>query len=150
MLEQELKNIWKNSSQAAKIKFDLSRLLSALNGKMNRIEKSIRRRDITETTVAILMIPVFGYFAYEIPFPLTKVGSILIIIWLGYLIFKLRDVKKHKPRVDLTLSFREQLENQKAYMLQQARLLDTVLYWYLLPPFIANAILVLGLGNPAE
>jgi len=150
MLEQELKNIWRNSSRAEKIKFDLSRLLIDLKGKMNRIEKSIRRRDKVEITVAILMIPIFGYFVYEIPFPLTKIGSILTIIWFVYLIFKLRDVKKHKPPVDLTLSFRKQLENQKAYMLQQARLLDTVLYWYLLPPLVANAILVLGLGDPAE
>lgn len=150
MIDQELKEIWKNASQAEKIKFDLSRLLIDLKGKMDRIERGIRRRDITESLVAILMIPVFGYLAYEIPFIMTKVGSILIMIWCVYLIFKLRNVKKHKLTINPILSFREQLANQKAYLFQEARLIDTVLYWYLLPPLVANIILVLGLGDPVE
>lgn len=150
MLEQELKNIWRNSSRAEKIKFDLSRLLIDLKGKMSHIERSIRKRDIVESLAAIFVILIFGYFAYVIPFVVTKVGSIFIMIWGGYLIYKLRHVKKHKLPIDQALSFREQLENQKAYMLQQARLLDTVLYWYLLPPFIGNIIFILGLGDPVE
>lgn len=150
MLEQALKEIWKNSSQAEKIKFDLSRLLIDLKSKMDSIERTIRKRDIAEITTALLMIPLFGYFAYEIPFVVSKVGSILSMIWFGYLIFKLRDVKEHKLSIDPALSFREQLANQKAYILQQARLIDTVLYWYLLPPLVAHAILVLGLGDPVE
>lgn len=150
MLEQELKELWKNSSETEKIKFEMSRLLIDLKNRLSRIERSIRNRDKAEITTAILMIPIFGYFAYEIPFVVTKVGCILTMIWFGYLIFKLRNVKKHKLSINPALSFREQLANQKAYLLQQARLIDTVLYWYLLPPLVAHAILVLGLGDPAE
>jgi len=150
MIEQELKEIWRSSSQAARIKFEQSRLLIALEGKMTRMEKTIRKRDLVETTTALLMIPVFGYFAYEIPFMVSKIGCILSMIWFGYVIFKLRDVKKHKLPVDLSLSFREQLENQKAYFLQEAKLIDDVFYWYLLPPFVAHAIVILGLGDPTR
>jgi hypothetical protein len=150
MLEQELKEIWKNSSRTEKIKFETSRLMIDLNNRMSRIERSIRKRDIIEITTAILMIPVFGYFAYEIPFVVTKAGCILTMIWFGYLIFKLKDVKKHKLPINLALSFREQLANQKAYLIQEARLIDNVFYWYLLPPFVAHVIVVLGLGDPAE
>ena len=105
MLEQELKEIWRNSSRTEKIKFETSRLLIDLKNKINRMEKSIRNRDIAEITTAILMIPVFGYFAYEIPFMVTKVGCILTMIWVGYLIFKLKDVKRHKLPINLVLSY---------------------------------------------
>jgi hypothetical protein len=150
MLEQELKNIWRNSSKTERIKFETSRLMIDLKNKINRMEKSIRNRDRVEITTAILMIPVFGYFAYEIPFVITKVGCILTMIWFGYLIYKLKDVKKHKLPINLALSFCEQLANQKAYLIQEARLIDNVFYWYLLPPFVAHVIVILGLGYPVE
>ena len=35
-------------------------------------------------------------------------------------------------------------------MSQQARLLDTIAYWYSIPPFIINILFLMGLGNPAE
>ena len=150
MLEQELKEIWRNSSETEKIKFEMSRLLIDLKNKMSRIERYIRIRDILEISTAILFIPILGYLAYEIPFVVTKIGCILLMTWFGYIIFKFRDVKKHKLPIDLALSFREHLANRKAYLLQEARLIDTIFYWFLLPILVAYSIFVLGLGDPVE
>ena len=61
MLEQELKEIWKNSSQKEKIKFETSRLLIDLKSKMDHIEKAIHRRDRTEIAASIL-----GYYFLDI------------------------------------------------------------------------------------
>ena len=150
MLEQELKEIWKNSSQTEKIKFETSRLLIELDAKMNRVEKVIRRRDINEISASIFGILLFGYFTYEIPFPLTKIACILSIFWFGYLIFKLGNNKSKKRPIDLALPIREQLDNQKGNMLKEAKLLDTVLYWYVLPPLIANVLFIWGFGDPEK
>lgn len=150
MLEQELKEIWKNSSQAEKIKFETSRLLIDLNKKMNRFEKAIHYRDIREIFSSVLGILLFGYFTYEIPFVLTKAASFFGMIWFAYVIYRFRAAKKQKLPSNLSLTFREQLKNQKSNMIQQARLLDTVFYWYLLPPFIMNILFVIGLGDPKE
>lgn len=150
MLEQELKEIWKNSADGEKIKFDLSRLMMELNKKMNQMERSIRRRDRREIFTAIIAIPIFGYLAYEVPFPITKIGLILAMIGFGWGIYKFRANKKNKLPTRLNLSFREQLENQKANMVQEAKLLDTVLYWFLIPSFFPYAISILGFGNPAD
>ncbi len=35
-------------------------------------------------------------------------------------------------------------------MVQQAKLLDSALYWYAIPPFIMNFIFILGLENPTD
>jgi len=150
MLEQELKNIWKNSSKTEQIKFETSRLMIDLNRKINRFEKTIRYRDMREIAASILGIFLFGYFVYEIPFLLTKIASFFTVIWFAYVIYKFRAAKKHKLSANLSLSFREQLEHQKENTIQQAKLLDTVLYWYLIPPFILNVIFVIGLESPAD
>ncbi len=148
MLEQELKDIWKNSSETENIKFETSQLLKDLNTKMDRIEKNIRKRDITEISASVFGILIFGYFAYEIPFTLTKIACGLSILWFGYLIFKLRKNKSKKHLNNLTLTLRDQLNNQEANMLKEAKLLDTVLYWYVLPPLFANILFIWGFGDP--
>ena len=71
------------------------------------------------------------------------------ILWFGYLIFKLKNNKSNKHPNDFSLPLREQLANQKSNMLKEAKLLDTVLYWYVLPPLFANALFIWGFGDPA-
>lgn len=149
MFEQELRDIWKNSSEAEKIKFDLSQLILDLNKKMNQVEKNIQKRDRREIIASIIGILIASYLAYEVPFPISKLACLLSIGWFVYVIYKLRTSKKKTIPLDVTLPFRKQLENQKTNMQQQAQLLDTVLYWYVLPPFIVNVLFIMGWGDPA-
>jgi cbb3-type cytochrome oxidase subunit 3 len=150
MIEQELKNIWRNSSEAEQIKLDLSRLMIDLNNKMVRIEKAIRRRDLREIVAAIIVIPIFAYLAWAVPYPIAKVAAILTIVWAGYVIYKFKSVQRKRRKENFSLPFKDQLENQKANMMDQHRLLDTVLYWYVLPPFLLNMLFVWTLGYPSD
>ena len=150
MLDKELLNIWKNSSKTEQIKFDISRLMIDLKNNLTRTENKIQRRDRIESIAAIIGIFVFGYFAYEIPYPITKFACILAIAWFVFVIYKLRSVQKHKLPLDTILSFREQLKAQKSYLLKQAHLLDSVLYWYVLPPFIMNLIFIIGVDGSTQ
>ena len=150
MLEHELKEIWRSSSETSRIKFEKSRLLIDFNGKMSRIEKSIRWRDIREISASIIGIPFFVYFAYEIPFPLTKFACVLGIIWFVFVIYKLKRSQKHKTNSDLSNSLKEQIKVQKIHLYEQKKLLNSVVYWYALPPFIMNVLFVIGLGDPAD
>jgi len=63
MLEQELKKvwrelkeIWKNSSRAEKINFQMSRLMIDLKGKVSQFEKDSISRDLTKITTSIKKI----------------------------------------------------------------------------------------------
>ena len=148
MLEQELKEIWRGSSRAEQVKFDLSKLLIELNTTMKQMEKNILARDRRETVASLIGIPIFGYFAYAIPFPVTKIACILAIAIFCYIIYKLRSVRKQMPIPNMSLSFREQLEHRKEYILKQKKLLDQALYWYVLPPYLMNILFIIGLGDP--
>ncbi|WP_024769092.1 hypothetical protein [Aquimarina macrocephali] len=150
MLEQELKEIWKNSSETERIKFDLSKLMIELNDKINRFERAFRRRDREELITAIISIPIFGYIAYLIPFPITKIGVVLAMIGFIWGIFERRNHRKQKAPVNLILSFQEQLKNQKNNIHREVKRYDTVLYWFLIPNFIPYTISIIGLGDPTE
>jgi uncharacterized membrane protein len=148
MLETELKEIWKNSSAEERIKFDLSRLIIDVNEKVSKLEQAIRSRDIADLVTSLVSIPIFGFLAYVVPFPVTRIGILLAMVGFIWNIIAKRIHQKKKQPVSATTSFREQLAVQKSRLLQEIRLSDTVLYWFLLPGFIPFAVSILGLGDP--
>jgi len=150
MLEQKLKEIWKNSSQKKHISIETSQLIKELNAKMSSIQKVIRIRDIREISASAIGMLIFIYLLYEIPFPITKLACSLSIVWFAYVIFKLRKSKTQHITSHLDLSMKDQLADQEAAIQHQADLLDSIAYWYAIPPFIINCIFLLGLGNPAD
>lgn len=150
MLEQELKDIWNNSSQSEQISIETKQLTEELNTKINSIQKKIRSRDVREIYASIIGILLFGYLLFEIPFPITKIACGLAIAWFVFLIVKFRKSKLQNTNTDFSLTVAEQLNIQKTKMLQQSSLLDSALYWYAIPPFIMNFIFILGLENPID
>ncbi len=150
MLEQELKDIWKNSSQTGQISIETKQLTEELNTKINSIQKKIRSRDITEISASVIGILLFGYLLFEIPFPITKVACSLAIAWFVFVIVKFRKSKLQNTKTDFSLTISNQLNNVKKSMLHQSSLLDSALYWYAIPPFIMNFIFILGLENPID
>lgn len=150
MLEQELKNIWNNSSQTAKISIETQHLIEELNTKVNSIQKQIRIRDIREISASVIGILIYSYLLYEIPFPITKLSCAFSIIWFVFVIFKFRKSKKQNTKNNLSLSMTEELAHQEITMQQQVVMLDSSAYWYVIPPFIINFIFISGLGNPID
>lgn len=150
MLEQELKDIWSNSSRTAEISIETNKLRDELNTKVNRIQKKIRIRDIREMIASVIGILIFSYLLYEIPFPITKVACTFAIGWFVFVIFKFRKSKLQNRANKLSLSMNEQLAYQEETMLQQLNLLDSAAYWYAIPPFIMNFLFIVGLGSPTD
>lgn len=150
MLEQELKDIWNNASKTAQISIETNQLVEELNAKVSNLQKKIRTRDVREISASVIGILLFSYLLYEIPFPITKVACGLAIAWFVFVILKFRKSKTQNIKTDFSLSLTEQLKNQKTMMVQQAKLLDSALYWYAIPPFIMNFIFILGLENPND
>lgn len=146
MEEHELKDIWAKSSGVTHIKFNASQLINELTKTMDRIDRKIKSRDTREIGVSIFGILLFGYMAYEIPFPLTKFACVLTQLWFMYVIYRLRATRRNE-KPDLSLPFKEQLNQRKAYLMQQEYLLRSVLYWYILPPFICNVLFFAGIGD---
>lgn len=150
MLEQELKDIWNNSSQSGQISIETKQLTEELSTKIKSFQKKIRSRDIREISASIIGILIFGYLLFEIPFPVTKVACGLAIAWFVFVIVKFRKSNLQNTKTDFSLTIAEQLNNQRTMMLQQSNLLDSALYWYAIPPFIMNFIFILGLENPID
>lgn len=150
MLEQELKNIWKNSSKSAEISIEIDQLVQEFDEKVTHIQKKIRSRDAREITASVIGILIFSFLAYEIPFPITKFSCFLSILWFAFVIYKFKKSKRQNAAEKLSLPLKEQLAHKKQLLQQQVKLLDSAAYWYSGPSFITNFIFVIGLENPAD
>ena len=143
MIEDELIKIWQSSPNQEKIKFEKSKLMMDVQSSLDRFHKSIKYRDLIETIPAIFLIPFFVHIAYTIPFTLSKIGAIWIILGTIYIIIRLQKTKKHKPS-DFTETYRDYLIKSKEYLNIQKKLLDTVLYWYFSPIAIGIVVFLIG------
>lgn len=150
MIEDELIKIWQSSPNQERVKFEKSRLMIDLQSSLDRFHKAIRNRDLTETIAAIIVIPIFAYYAYIIPHALTKIASVLIVLWAVYVVMKLKQARKSKPGA-FTETYQEYLYKTREYLIVQKKLLDTVLYWYILPGFAFILLFLMGfIGIPEK
>lgn len=141
--EDELINIWQSSSNQERIKFEKSKLILEMKSSLDRFHKSIKYRDLRELIGAIVVIPIFLYMAYAIPYTLSKIAAFLIVLIAIYVNIKLRSLNKHKPNT-LTDSYIDYLYQCKNYLSLQKKLLDTAPYWSLLPVLTCAVLFILG------
>ena len=108
---------------------------------------------MVETAAAAVVLPVFVYYAYSIPHTMSKIASILIVLWAIFVVVRLRWARKHQPG-NYTLTYLEYLQESKIYLLDQKRLLDTVIYWYILPCMCFALLFLAGFlprsGDPTK
>jgi hypothetical protein len=145
MIEDELVKIWQSSPNQERVKFEKSRLIMEVQSTVDDVHKKIKNRDLAELLAGVLIIPVFAFYAYSIPFVLTKIASVLIICWGIFVIIRLRNAKKHKPGA-FTESYLDYLYKTREYLKIQMNLIDSVLNWYILPASILVLLFNMGPG----
>jgi hypothetical protein len=143
MIEEELVKIWQSSSNQERIKFEKSRLMIDVQAGIDRFHRKIKFRDMTEQLAIILVAPVFIYSAFTTPHLLSKIASVLIVIWGIFVAVRLRMARKHQP-VPFTEAYLGYLNKTKVYLGIQKQLLDSILYWYILPGFCLVSLFLLG------
>lgn len=150
MMDDELIKIWQSSSNQERVKFEKSRLMIDVQSSLDRLHKAIKYRDLREIIAAMVVIPVFTFYTYTIPFTLSKIASVLIILWTIYVVIRLIKTKKSKPSA-FTESYLEYLYKTREYLNVQKQLLDTVLYWYILPCIALMFLFLMGfIGIPEK
>ena len=148
MREEELIRIWKKSSDMNQIKMNLPLLVAELRHKMENTDQRIGRRDRREIIACVIGIVAFSLIAWQIPFFWSKIACLLTIAWFAYVIYRLKSATRDQVP-DSSLSLRDQLDQRKQFLQTQASMLNSVFYWYILPPFLINVMFVLGVGDRA-
>lgn len=105
-----------------------------------RLRRTIVRRDWLETVVAVVLLPLAGLWAWQAwaDHDVWRLGfAVLLGAWLVYVPWRLWRARRTLPRPSPGQPLLEYLSQQRAALLTQARMLETVWRWYLLPPVVA-------------
>lgn len=132
MIEDELIKIWQSSSNQERVKFEKSKLMIELQSSLDYLNRWWKIGVQVEKVAAFIAIPIFAFITYWIPFTTSKIASVLIIIYVVFVITRLTSIKKLKPR-DLEENYLMYLKKSKKYLEAQRRLIETYKYWGALP-----------------
>jgi hypothetical protein len=143
MIDDELVRIWQSSPNQERAKFEKSRLIIEVQSNLDRVHKTMVRRDLMDRGALLIMIPFFTFYAFYTPFMLTKIASILTVLWSIYALFRFRKAKRNKPKTSEG-TYLHYLRKSRLWLLDEKELLDTVLYWELIPFVLSTTMFFLG------
>jgi hypothetical protein len=143
MIEDELVKIWQSSPKYEVVKFEKSRLMLETQTGIDRFNKLVKNRDLREMAGGLIAVPVLAYMGYKSPYLLTKVGALLSILCGVFVMIKLQQAKKHGPGA-FSEDYLRYLYNHKLHVQAQIHLLETILYWYILPFYVSVSLMFFG------
>jgi hypothetical protein len=148
MLENELKNIWKNSSKEELVKFNKSKLILDLDSKLENFDKRMKNRDKKMLAGTILMIIMFTYIFFSEPELITGIICLPIIPYVILQFYLIKKVKQYK--VDYySLPLKEYLLKHQQYLIKERKYFENAFYWRVLPlvPSLALTLIVSMFGT---
>ncbi len=144
----DLKQDWQEIVDVTADNENLEKVIAMLEHETKKVDKEIKRRDILEITIALMLIPfwVFGLF-YSAGI-IQSIGLILAILNSIYIPYRLVSAKK--INVAKESSIKSYLENEKQKISQQKSLLESVMIWYIAPITISIILITLGASVDAS
>ncbi len=143
MINDELMKIWKSSSKTEQIKFDKSRLIIEMQTSIDQFERTIKNRDRREILGSAIVIVIFLYVTFTIPYFISKIASGLIVFWAINVICQLLKVKKIKPS-EYSEDYLSYLKKNSVYFKKQKEILDSIFWWYIAPFLFCLFLFVSG------
>ncbi|MBT1696732.1 hypothetical protein KK083_07595 [Fulvivirgaceae bacterium PWU4] len=142
-MEDDLIKIWQSSPNRERVKFERSRLMVEVQKTVDRFHGMIRSGNRRATVVTLIILLVFMFYIYIIPFILSKIASGLAVLFAINVVMQLRKAKKNEPK-DLTGTYSEYLYKTRIFLLGQKRLIDTAVYWAIIPAIAVCILFFLG------
>ena len=132
MNPDELQRAWQTQHPSPGVNIDMDQVLSELRQSDKAFSTILRRRDLLESGVSFVMIPIWIIMGIALHLPWSWYLTIPSLAWIGG--FMTRELlRRRRNRSEVTESLRTHLDNSLAEVEHQIRLLRGIFWWYLLP-----------------
>jgi hypothetical protein len=136
MDEDSLKRLWRNSGNKEEIHINSEKLLESVSKKLSDMKKHIKKRNRLEIFLAVVMFLLFSWWAIVVPIWGVKTGSAIVAANCLLVIYRLVKATKVNLKQDHFSDIKFELMVSLQRVRQEFNLLNTVLWWYLLPFFV--------------
>ena len=142
----DLKSEWQSSMEQKSSPEDITLLVESMINETNKLEKEIKRRDILEISIAVMLIPFWLYGLFNSQGLIQSIGFVIGVLSCVLISYRLISAKKVEPAVDDSQYAFLMMQKQK--LVQQKQLLENVFWWYLAP--IALTIFLVTIGATVD
>jgi hypothetical protein len=119
-------------------------ILEQVRKRSGEFDRTVRARDRRELIAALLVLVVFAPLAIDWPW-LSRIGGAVVLVSAIVMFLRMRRARRLPSEVLADRPIAEVLRAELAYLDGQIRLLETVLWWYVLPLAIGPVLIVAGM-----
>lgn len=123
-------------------------LMQDAKDRERKLHRTVRRRDILETSIALLLTPVFGFFAWSLLVKgmwVAALASAALVVCCLYIPWRLRQARKLQPDPEMSTDMLAYLRAERDATEAQVHLSKGILSWYLGPIGVAVILLYFGI-----
>src|SRR6516225_9966077 len=136
MDEKTLRELWQRAGSDQKIEINIEKLIESTKGKLLNMERLIKIRNRVEIFISVAIFGLNIWWLFYVPVFAVKIGSAIIAAGCLLVICRLVLASKINLKQDNTADIKFELMVSLQLVRQQINLLNSVLWWYLLPFFI--------------
>ncbi len=144
MNELDLKQLWQQQTLGFPSRVSNEELVRQMKRKMKRFDRTIFWRDVRETGACVVLIILSGRTLLHRAPVLVHAGNLVIILACLFIAVKLTVARRAQHAWLNPRSVRDFLVGEAAKVERQIHLLQTVLWWYILPLFFGATLAALG------
>lgn len=147
MNDDELKKLWQQQP-LRNPDASPTHVASAMQNKTTHLRRVLLSRDIRELVACAVVIIAFGYFFFNQPAPISRLGNLMVIGSTIFIVWKFVHTRRTTPPAPPGATIVESLRAELNSVRAQSLLLGSVLWWYLLPGTIGLLVSTWGMrGN---
>lgn len=143
MNDQELKDLRGRQKLAEAPPIDIE----AVRKKMADLHSVLDARNLREFIACAVVVVIFGFYYLTIPYPITRIGDLIVIGGCLFASWKMIESKMRAPRPDPSGPMAQWLQQERARVHHEAELLRTVTWWYILPILLGANVFFWGFPN---
>ncbi len=141
----DLKTAWQQRSMDPIPDRPNRETMRTVAARLEDIHRTLRRRDRREIGAAVAGIVIFGAWFWTVPGVVSRVGAAVVVAGSVLIIAKIvRAARSGQREPQPHLEMREFCASERGRIGAQIRLLQSVLWWYLLPDLLGANLFVFG------
>jgi len=148
MNDDELKRLWRQQELSSPLQVPDPELMARMKKKMRKFARNIFWRDSREIVACVAGFLGYLYFYLQPYSALSRIGCLVVMLSCVFIAGVLLYSRRKHPSLPETAPLEDFLRAELAKVKWQAKLLKSVLWWYLLPIFIG--IELFDLGKPGD
>lgn len=148
MSDEELKELWQGQGFEGARTPPPEKSLEIIRAKSISMRRTLKWRDARELIACVIIVIVFAIYFVIIPGFGPRVGSLIVVGSCIFIAWKLVRARRVAPQLLADAPVKDWLRAQLQQITEQAELLRTVGWWYLLPLWLGANVFFWGMSNP--